>query len=608
MQEKRSFYYLLIIMSAVALIVMAITNVILYQVAFEQRSKSLVEMAQSQARLIEAMARYNRRTNRVDWETPVGERGPTSLLSERAAADTISQLKDAHKNYEGIGKTGEFVIAGIENESIVFLLIHRHGEQTDSEPVPLYSENAEPMRRALFAQSGVMVGTDYRGKQVLAAYEPVDVLNFGIVAKIDMDEVRAPFIGGVVVTWLISVIVIFLGGLLFRRISNPIVQKIVDSEKQYRSLVEEINEWVWMTDEDGIVKYSSPIISDILGRSRESILDTPITSLIEQKSRALAEKALTSKGRKLAFTDMQAMLLNADNELVPMEFSAIPVFNEQSQFKGYRGVARNISDRIEAEQIRQNYQLTLERQVEERTQDLNDINEELKNFTYIVSHDLRSPLVSIVGFSSEIRDDIALLQHKDSDFDSEVKQIVDNNIPESLAFIDKAAEKMERLINSILALSRIGRRDLVFEKVDTQSVVENNLKAIAFQLENVNVIMHELPVITSDLSAIEQIFGNLIGNAAKYLEPTRKGEIEIWAEQIQDGWEFYVKDNGKGIATNDIPHVFDLFKRVGNNDVQGEGMGLTYVQSLIRRLNGRIECQSVLGEETTFRFSLPIDE
>jgi PAS domain S-box-containing protein len=608
MQEKRSFYYLLIIMSAVALIVMAITNVILYQVAFEQRSKSLVEMAQSQARLIEAMARYNRRTNRVDWETPVGERGPTSLLSERAAADTISQLKDAHKNYEGIGRTGEFVIAGIENESIVFLLIHRHGEQTDSEPVPLYSENAEPMRRALFAQSGVMVGTDYRGKQVLAAYEPVDVLNFGIVAKIDMDEVRAPFIGGVVVTWLISVIVIFLGGLLFRRISNPIVQKIVDSEKQYRSLVEEINEWVWMTDEDGIVKYSSPIISDILGRSRESILDTPITSLIEQKSRALAEKALTSKGRKLAFTDMQAMLLNADNELVPMEFSAIPVFNEQFQFKGYRGVARNISDRIEAEQIRQNYQLTLERQVEERTQDLNDINEELKNFTYIVSHDLRSPLVSIVGFSSEIRDDIALLQHKDSDFDSEVKQIVDNNIPESLAFIDKAAEKMERLINSILALSRIGRRDLVFEKVDTQSVVENNLKAIAFQLENINVTVHELPVITSDLSAIEQIFGNLIGNAAKYLEPTRKGEIEIWAEQIQHGWEFYVKDNGKGIATNDIPHVFDLFKRVGNHDVQGEGMGLTYVQSLIRRLNGRIECQSVLGEETTFRFSLPIDE
>jgi PAS domain S-box-containing protein len=363
-----------------------------------------------------------------------------------------------------------------------------------------------------------------------------------------------------------------------------------------------------MTDEDGIVKYSSPIISDILGRSRESILDTPITSLIEQKSRALAEKALTSKGRKLAFTDMQAMLLNADNELVPMEFSAIPVFNEQFQFKGYRGVARNISDRIEAEQIRQNYQLTLERQVEERTQDLNDINEELKNFTYIVSHDLRSPLVSIVGFSSEIRDDIALLQHKDSDFDSEVKQIVDNNIPESLAFIDKAAEKMERLINSILALSRIGRRDLVFEKVDTQSVVENNLKAIAFQLENINVTVHELPVITSDLSAIEQIFGNLIGNAAKYLEPTRKGEIEIWAEQIQHGWEFYVKDNGKGIATNDIPHVFDLFKRVGNHDVQGEGMGLTYVQSLIRRLNGRIECQSVLGEETTFRFSLPIDE
>ena len=607
MQEKRSFYFLLIIMSAVAFIVMAITNVILYQVSFEERSQSLVVTAQSQARLIEAMARYNRRTNRIDWETPVGERGPTSLLSERAAADTISQLRDAHSNYEGIGKTGEFLIAGIEGEDIVFLLAHRHGKPDELEPIPLYSGNSEAMRRALFVESGVMVGKDYRGVEVLAAYEPVDVLNFGIVAKVDMDEVRAPFIHGVIITGLISVFVIFLGGLLFRRISNPIVQKIVDSEKRYRSLVEEINEWVWMTDENGVLIYSSPIVRQILGHDRDEIINQELTSLVEDKSKAIVNELLTGGQRKLPFTNLQAMLLCQNGDLVPMEFSAIPMFGDHSEFTGYRGVARDISERIEAEQIRLTYQETLERQVKERTQDLRDINEELKTFTYIVSHDLRSPLVSIVGFSSEVKDDIAVIQQADLALPEQVKQIVDDIIPESLTYIDKAAEKMEGLINSILALSRIGRRDLTFEQIDIAKVVENNLKAIAYQLDKVDVRVTELPTIVSDASAMEQIFGNLIGNAAKFLEAERQSTIEIGAVKHTDYWEFYVRDNGKGIAESDVPHVFDLFKRFGSHNIQGDGMGLSYVQTLIRRLGGRVQCQSVLGQGSVFTFSLPID-
>lgn len=595
-------------MSAVALIVMAITNVILYKVAFEERSQSLIATAQSQARLIEAMARHNRRTNRIDWETPVGERGPTSLLSERAASDTISQLQDAHENYKGIGKTGEFLIGGIENEHIIFLLVHRHGAQDDPEPIPLYSEKSEAMRRALFVQSGVMVGTDYRGVEVLAAYEPVDVLNFGIVAKIDMAEVREPFIWGAIVTWLISVFVIFIGGFVFRRISNPILQKLVDSEKKYRSLVEEINEWVWMTDESGVITYSSPIVTQLLGRDKDSLLGYSLASLVEPDSRIEVEQVLIGKRHKLPITNLQAALLSEQDELVPMEFSAIPIFNEQAEFIGYRGVARDIRERIEAETIRQNYQKTLERQVEERTRDLHEINEELKTFTYTVSHDLRSPLVSIVGFSSEIKMDIADVSKEGKPASKEIEQLISVDIPESLGFIDKAAEKMEGLISSILALSRIGRRELVLEQVNVNDIVESNLNAIAFQLEDVNVTVHELPVVTSDLLALEQIFGNLIGNAAKYLQAERQSTIEIGVTKLEDCWEFFIQDNGRGIAKEDIPHVFDLFKRFGTQNIQGDGMGLTYVQALVRSLNGRIECQSTLAVGTRFSFSLPIGE
>mgnify|MGYP000064085878 CR=1 FL=1 len=608
MQEKRSFYILFFIMSVVALVVMAITNVILYQVAFEEKSQSLVEIAQSRARLIEAMARYNRRTNRIDWETPMGERGPASLLSERAAADTIGQLKDAHSHYKGLGETGEFVIAGIENENIVFLLRHRHGEQGEPSPVPLYSDIAEPMRRALLVQSGSMVGKDYRGVEVLAAYEPVDVLNFGIVAKVDMSEIRAPFIEGAIKTWLISVFVILLGSILFRKISNTIIDRIRESEKQYRSLVEDINEWVWMTDSNGLLIYSSPVVKQLLDYDNTTLLGTSLPSLMEEQSQISAKQILIGQGDKRIFSNLQTNMKNRQAELIPMEFSATPIFNSEGTFEGYQGVARDISARLESEKIRREYQEKLETQVKERTQDLEDINDELKNFTYIVSHDLRSPLVSIVGFSSEIKEDIQLLQQSDLTIDSGIQTAINTNIPESLVFIDKAAEKMEHLINSILALSRIGRRELTIESVDCNQVVDLNMKAMAYQLENVDITVHELPTVSSDVAALEQIFGNLLDNAVKFLQIDRQGKIEVWSEEKNGYYSFYIKDNGRGIAEADIPHVFELFKRVGDQRVAGDGMGLTYVYTLVRRLGGRIECHSILGEETIFSFTLPVEK
>jgi PAS domain S-box-containing protein len=604
MQEKRSFYLLLLIMSVVAFVTMAVTNIILYRVAFEERSQSLVQTAQSQARLIEAMARYNRKTNRIDWETPVGERGPTSLLSERAAADTISQLKDAHQNYAGFGKTGEFVLAGIENQQIVFLLNHRHDLTNEPAPIPLYSDLAEPIRRALMVESGVMVGKDYRGVTVLAAYEPVDVLNFGIVAKIDLAEIQAPFIKGAVYTSLISMLVIFLGGVLFRRITNPIVERIVESEQQYRSLVEDIAEWVWETDKDGVIIYSSPVVTDLLGYSVNEITATPVATILNNSDSETISHQLTNAQTVHAFSNFHTQVKAKNGNLIHMEFSANPTFDAEANFAGYRGVARDISLRIESEKLRQQYQETLEQQVKERTQELHEINEELKSFTYIVSHDLRSPLVSIVGFSSELKEDLEELKQVETD-NPITQNLIAESIPESILYIDKAAEKMESLINSILALSRLGHRSLEISEVDTAQLVDLNLKALAYQLEGVSVSVSQLPVIKTDETSLAQIFGNLLGNAVKYLRTDIAGKIDISLVEEDEFWQFNISDNGRGIAESDIPHIFDLFKRVGTQEQQGEGMGLTYVQTLVRRLGGKIYCTSVLGEGSTFSFTLP---
>jgi len=112
LKENKNFYWLAALMSIVALATLFVVYFVLWQTAIAQKKADLVHIAQSQARLIEAIARFDMRHNRVDWETPIGERGPTSLLSERAGADTFSQIVDAHKHYQGFGKTGEILIAG----------------------------------------------------------------------------------------------------------------------------------------------------------------------------------------------------------------------------------------------------------------------------------------------------------------------------------------------------------------------------------------------------------------------------------------------------------------------------------------------------------------
>lgn len=609
MQERRSFYLLIAIMGVVALVTVSVTNLILYQVAFNEKSQSLVQTAQSQARLIEAMARYNRRTNRINWETPVGERGPTSLLSERAAADTISQLKDAHQHYLGFGETGEFVLAGIEGENIVFLLRHRHDVNEEPDPSPLYSQYAEPMRRALLAESGVMVGKDYRGVEVLAAYEPVDVLNFGIVAKIDMSEIRTPFIKATIYTFSISMVVIFLGALLFRKITNPIITRIRESEHRYRSLVEEINEWVWAVDKDGVITYSSPYVKSLLGYDDQQVIGTKLIDLVDTKSKDSLPKGFQGHpSQTQAINDIELRVNDNDGRTIVMELSAVPVYSAKEEFNGFRGVTRDISERKQAEELRNDYQRKLEQDVAERTDELHEINEELKNFSYIVSHDLRSPLVSIVGFSNEVKFDIESLAAE-----VDIKSVSDTaaerlttTIPESLEFINKAAEKMEGLIANILELSRLGRRSLELSLVNSAEVVDKNLKALAYQFDKVDLTVKNLPTLNTDELALEQIFGNLLGNAVKFLQPDRIGKIEIWAEQKSDYWHFFIRDNGRGIAESDIEHVFEIFRRVGSRDIAGEGMGLTYVQTLVRRLGGRIQCSSILGEGTTFSFSVPI--
>ena len=180
-----------------------LTITILYRTAIEEERARLIETAQSQARLIESTARFNA----IYSKNYPGGPNPA----------TLSQIIDAHDHDTAVGKT-EIVLSKKEGENIIFLLRHRHEDHSKPEPVPFESRLAEPMRRALSGQSGSVIGLDYHGQTVLAAYEPLKELNLGIVTKIDMSEIRAPFVRA----GLIVVFFTVLSCVDWRRFLSPV--------------------------------------------------------------------------------------------------------------------------------------------------------------------------------------------------------------------------------------------------------------------------------------------------------------------------------------------------------------------------------------------------
>ena len=213
---------------------------VLYGTAFQKQREFLVEIARSQATLIEAVARYDR-----VHTAPDSPGGPF--------AATLSQIRDAHLKLEGIGKTGEFTLAQRQGDQIVFLLTRRHQKEDRRSPIDFQSELAEPMRRALQGQSGTVTGLDYRGQAVLAAYEPVQELGLGIVAKIDLDEVQAPFTSAAILAAWAALGLIVLGGIAFERSCNPLIRSLEESEKKYRTLFECFSEGVCLISDNLVV-------------------------------------------------------------------------------------------------------------------------------------------------------------------------------------------------------------------------------------------------------------------------------------------------------------------------------------------------------------------
>ncbi|WP_439925986.1 sensor histidine kinase [Nitrobacter sp. JJSN] len=278
-------------------------------------------------------------------------------------------------------------------------------------------------------------------------------------------------------------------------------------------------------------------------------------------------------------------------------------------------------------QLRDN-NLNLESTVQERTADLREANDEIQRFAYIVSHDLRSPLVNIMGFTSELEElrgdifkRIATLSRPDEipppateDPAAIVEPVLDGpdkqlsqDFTEALGFIKSSIAKMDRLISAILSLTREGRREFHPASIAMRDLMENIASTMAHQAAEAGaeIRIEPLPDIVSDRLAIEQIFSNLVDNALKYLKSNVPGSIAIRGRRKLGFAIFEIADNGRGIDPKDHQRIFDLFRRAGPQDRPGQGIGLAHTRALVRRLGGTMSVSSELNTGSTFTVTLP---
>jgi signal transduction histidine kinase len=244
-------------------------------------------------------------------------------------------------------------------------------------------------------------------------------------------------------------------------------------------------------------------------------------------------------------------------------------------------------------------------------------DQENELFVYSVSHDLRSPLVNLQGFSQELAFAIQALRELilegelPEPRERRALQLLDGEATEAIGYIQSAVTRLAGIIDALLRLSRAGRVEYQARKNEVQAIVNRVVSAMNDTLERkrVEVSVGPLPACWGDPTAIEQIFANLIGNAVNYLDPARPGKVEVGAVDGPGGplTTYFVRDNGLGIPEAQQPKVFVAFQRLHPGVAPGEGIGLALVRRVVERHGGQVWLESTPGVGTTFFVSLPCE-
>lgn len=315
-----------------------LSNYVLYEAIIEDKKADLINIAKSRARVIESVARFDLEQSS---DFPGGH-----------VEATLSQFREAHKNFVGFGKTGEFTLARLDGDQIVFLLRQRHSHFPIPTPIPLNTELAEPMRKALNGESGVIIGIDYRGEKVLAAYEPVNVLKLGLVVKMDLAEIHAPFIKAGLIAGAAGLFIIIFGSFVFFRVSNTLLQTIKRSEDRFRTMFDEAPLGYALIDSlTGYIYEANAKYAEMTGRSIEEIKNLDWMSIThpDDIQADLDNMADMNAGNTTGFS-MDKRYVKPDDSIVWVHMTIAPLTVEGKKLPRHLCMVEDITERKETEQ------------------------------------------------------------------------------------------------------------------------------------------------------------------------------------------------------------------------------------------------------------------
>jgi PAS domain S-box-containing protein len=360
---------------------------------------------------------------------------------------------------------------------------------------------------------------------------------------------------------------------------------LAQMEGRYRGLLEAAPDAMVVVNQSGEIVLLNVQAEKQFGYRRDELVGQKVKNIIPE---GFAERLIADGTRSAAEalaqqigTGIELSGRRKDGSEFPIEIMLSPLENAEGIL--VTAAIRNIS-------MRKNADLHLLQKVEE----LNRSNEDLQQFSYVASHDLQEPLRMVASYTQLIA--------------SRYKGKLDADADEFIDFAVDGCNRMQRLIQDLLAYSRSGTDGKALQKRSSEDALNNALKNLSGTIaESGAVVTHDaLPVITTDETQLEQVFQNLVGNAIKY-RGTHVPTVHISAAQKGlDEWTFSVRDNGLGIEAQYFERIFILFQRLhGRTEFKGTGIGLAICKKIVEGLGGRIWVKSQVGKGSTFYFTLP---
>lgn len=390
------------------------------------------------------------------------------------------------------------------------------------------------------------------------------------------------------------------GGIFYAYFVYQSRREVEESEAKYRLLVENQNDMVVRTDTEGRFLFVSPSYCRTFGKSEAELLGRSFMPMVHPDDLAMTLEEMQSlkDPPHTCFIEQRAKTVDGWRWLA---WADKGVLDDSGNITAIVGVGRDITDRKNAEEEKELLLQILEMK-----------NKELESIVYAASHDLRTPLVNIRGFSGELKRackalDATVAEPANEALKSRLSPIREE-ITESLQFIDAGAAKMQALIDGLLEISRIGTASLRVQPLEMNRILRHIISSMNYQIQQAGatVTVEALPSCLADAGLINQVFTNLLDNAIKYRDPLRSAVITVTGDKEGDMCVYRVSDNGIGIAPEHHTKVFEVFYRLNPDGKQtGEGLGLSIVVRILDRLGGSVRLESEPGKGSTFIVSVP---